>query len=374
MEDRQKLIRIAFLIPSSEIGGTERMLLLMLDNLPADMFYPPVVFTLKGYGKFPEELKKRGVKTYTFNLKSRPFDFIKLFYCIKKESPDILHSFLFYGNIIGRITGKVLKVRVVLNSQRSTDPWRKKYHWLIDHITANWTDMIISNSFKGKEVLITEGRISPEKVIVIPNGIKLPEFERGITKEQLGISPCEYIVGTVGNLREAKGHIYIVKSAPLILKEFPNTKFIIIGEGSQKNFLMKEIERLRISDRFIFTGFVDNPYSIVSLFDVFVFPSLWEGCPVGLLEAMMLGKSCVAFPVGDIPYIIEDGISGLLVDYKSVDKLADGVIKLLKDKEMRDRLGQGAYKRIIGQFTFDSMMKKYISVYDEYIALKRNKG
>ena len=368
------MIKISFLIPSSEIGGTERMLLLMIENLPADIFSPPVVFTIKGYGRFIDELKKRGIRTYTFNLKFRPFDFIKLLYCIRKESPDILHSFLFYGNLTGRVVGKILKIPVVISSQRSTDPWRKRYHWIIDRFTAKWADIIISNSNRGRDVLIEKAGISPGKIRVISNGIRLSKPEREIKREDFGIASSEYIVGTVGNLREAKGHIYIISAAPLILKEFPHTKFIVVGEGELKYALIKETERLKISDRFIFTGFVDNPTDIVSLFDVFVFPSLWEGCPVGLLEAMMLGKSCIAFPVGDIPYIIEDGISGLLVEYKSIEKLASAVITLLKDKKLREYMGNAAHKRVVEHFSLEIMMKEYISTYLELIDFKRKKG
>ncbi len=359
------MIKISFLIPSSEIGGTERMLLLMIENLPADIFSPPVVFTIKGYGKFIDELKKRGIRTYTFNLKFRPFDFIKLLYCIRRESPDILHSFLFYGNLAGRIAGKILKIPVIISSQRSTDIWRKRYHWIIDRITACWTDIIISNSFSGRDALIEKGGISPEKIRVIPNGIKLYEPKKVIKRDDFGIKSSEYIVGTVGNLRKAKGHIYIISAAPLILKEYPDTRFVIVGEGELKDALIRETERLKISDRFIFTGFVDNPTDIVSLFDVFVFPSLWEGCPVGLLEAMMLGKSCIAFPVGDIPYIIEDGVSGLLVKYKSIEKLASAVITLLKDKQLREDMGNAAHKRVVEHFSLEVMMKRYISTYIE---------
>jgi len=374
MEDKKPLIKISFLIPSSEIGGTERMLLLMIENLPSDVFYPPVVFTIKGYGRFTDELKSRGIKTYTFNLKSRPFDFIKLLYCLKKEAPDILHSFLFYGNITGRIAGRILKIPVVISSQRSTDPWRKRYHWIIDRLTMRWTDMVISNSFTGRDVLIEKGRITPEKVVVIPNGIKTFKDVRKATREQLGVGPSEYIIGTVGNLREAKGQGYIILSAPLVLERFPETRFIIVGEGGLKGALIKETERLGISDRFIFTGFVDNPAGIISLFDIFVFPSLWEGCPVGLLEAMALGKSCVAFPVGDIPYIIEDGISGLLVEYRSVEGLATAIITLLKDRKLREDIGNAARKRIEERFSLDVMMRRYISTYLDLLLLKGRKG
>lgn len=368
----EKLIKISFLIPSSEIGGTERMLLLMIENLPRDIFLPPVVFAMKGAGQFTDELKRRGIRTKIFNLKRRPFDFIKLLYSINKESPGILHSFLFYGNLAGRIAGKILRVPIVISSQRSTDLWRKRWHWLLDRFTAEWTDIIISNSYRGNDVLVEKAGISPKKIRVIPNGIRAPKSDKTISKP-LGISGAEYIVGTVGNLRKAKGHRYIIMAAPLILKECPNTKFIIVGDGELKDSLIKEAKKTGVSENFIFTGFMDNPADIIPLFDVFVFPSLWEGCPVGLLEAMMLGKSSVAFPVGDIPYIIEEGKSGLLVEYKSVEKLASAVVALLKNRELRDEIGKAAYKRALERFSHKVMMEQYLSAYLELIDFKSKK-
>lgn len=372
MEDKRP-IKISFLIPSSEIGGTERMLILMLEGLPSDIFSPPAVFAIRGPGKFTRELEKRGIRVYTFNLKTRPFDFIRILSAIKNESPDILHTFLFYGNITGRIIGKILKIPIVISSQRSTDPWRKKYHWIMERLTAGWTDIIISNSYKGRDILIKRAGIPPEKIKVIPNGIRLNITVKKITRESLGIGPDEYIVGTVGNLRKAKGHIYLILSAPFILKELPNTRFVIIGEGELKDLLIKETKRIGVFEKFVFTGFVDNPADIVSLFDVFVFPSLWEGCPVALLEAMMLARSCVAFPAGDIPYIVENGINGVLVEDRSSEALARAVVSLLKDKELRERMGKAAYKRVCEHFSLEVMMKGYISVYLECLAKRRER-
>ncbi len=369
MEDKKR-IKISYVIPSSEIGGTEKMLMTMLESLPADIFYPPVVFTIKGKGRFTEELKKMKVNAHIFNLKKNPFQFLKLLKTIKEEHSDILHSFLFYGNLTGRLCGRLLKIKVVISSQRSADAWRKKYHWLIDRITSGWTDIIISNSHSGKNALVKKAGIDPSKISVIPNGIKKSDILYPLSKEDFGITPEELIVGTVGNLRKSKGHIYIIKAAEIVLKKLPDTRFVIVGEGQLRQKLIKETEKAGIADRFIFTGFIKDAVSVIHLFDIFVFPSLWEGCPVSLLEAMSEGKPCIAFSSGDIPYIIEDGKSGLLIPVAYYEKLASDIIKLAMDKNLRETVSENAKKRVEEFFSFDRMMQEYISVYKKTVAIK----
>jgi len=350
------------------------MLINMAENLPQDIFYPPVVFAIKGKGMFTEELQKKDIRFHIFNLKKNPFHLLKLLKTIRKEEPDILHSFLFYGNLAGRLCGHLLKIKVVISSQRSTDAWRKRYHWIIDHLTSRWSDIIISNSYSGKNELIKKAGIAPSKILVIPNGIKKSPLSTSFSREYFGISPKEFIVGTVGNLRKPKGHIYLLRAAVMVLERFPDTRFLIVGKGELKERLMAETKRLGIDNKFIFTGFIKDAVSVIRLFDIFVFPSLWEGCPVSLLEAMGEEKPCIAFSAGDIPYIIEDGKSGLLITGYSCEKLAAGIMKLIVDEDLRKDIGKNARLRVEDFFSFDEMMRRYISVYREMVALKRKNG
>lgn len=370
----KKKIKLSFVISGSEIGGSEKMVLLMAESLPAETFSPPVVFAIKGTGKFTEELSRKSIRNFVFNLKANPFEFIRLFRAVRKESPDIIHSFLFYGNLAGRITGRLLKTPAVISSQRSTDPWRTKLHWLADGFTSRWADLIISNSFAGKKALTEKAGIPVEKIEVIPNGIKFDKASVAYRREDFGIKASERIVGTVGNLRSPKGHKHLVSAAPLILKKFPNVRFMIVGEGDLKRKLVEQAEKTGVAERFVFAGFIPSAAEVINLFDVFAFPSLWEGCPVSLLEAMGRGKPCAAFSVGDIPFIIEDGVNGLLIPPESPEKLAEGIISLLEDGKRSGQMGENAKKRVETEFSFDAMMRKYTAAYEKAVDLKRKKG
>ena len=363
MEDKR--IKIAYVISASEIGGTEKMLLLMIENLGTEKFQPPVVFALKGRGKFTEELRKIEIKTYTFNLKKNPFLFIPFVKAVKRESPRILHTFLFYGNLAGRICGRMLKIPVVISSQRSIDAWRKWYHWKIDGFTSRWADLIISNSFAGKDVLAAKSRIPSCKIAVITNGISLDKRESAVDRRSLGVKRTGVVVGTIGNLRKAKGHIYLVKAAEIVLKEFPLTTFVITGEGNLRGYLLREADKRGIADNFVFTGFRADAEEVVQLFDIFVLPSLWEGFPVSLLEAMKYARPAVAFAVADVPFIIEDGKSGFVVPVKSHEQLALKIMALVKDGELRKAMGQRGEKRLKERFSLERMLRDYTAVYEK---------
>jgi len=348
-------IRIAYLIGSSEIGGTEKMILTIAKNIDKNLF-DFVFFCIKGEGKFTEKLRKLNYKVYVLNLKKNPFSFIKLFIYIKREKIDILQSFLFVANIIGRIYGKLIKIKLIISSQRSTDEWRKWYHWFIERITKNLVDIYISNSYTAKDVLIKKAKIPRKKIKVIHNGIEIPEKIEKLKKDYIAI-------GTIGNLRKAKGHFNLIKAAKIVVEKYKNVKFYIIGEGELKEEILKMIKEEKLENFFILTGYVEDVYSYLKIFDVFVLPSLWEGCPVSLLESMGYGIASIATDVGDVPYIIENGKDGFIVEKNDYLKLSEKIIYLIENEEERKKIGEKAREKIKNYFSYEEMIKKYSSIY-----------
>jgi glycosyltransferase involved in cell wall biosynthesis len=348
-------IRIGYLIGSSEIGGTEKMILTIAKNIDKNLF-DFVFFCIKGEGKFTQKLRELNYKVYVLNLKKNPFSFIKLFIYIKREKIDILQSFLFVANIIGRIYGKILKIKLIISSQRSTDEWRKWYHWLIERITKNLVDIYISNSYTAKDVLIKKAKIPRKKIKVIYNGIEIPEKIEKLKKDYIAI-------GNIGNLRKAKGHFNLIKAAKIVVEKYKNVKFYIIGEGELKEEILKRIKEEKLENFFILTGYVEDVYSYLKIFDIFVLPSLWEGCPVSLLESMGYGIASIATDVGDVSYIIENGKDGFIVEKNDYLKLSEKIIYLIENEEERKKIGEKAREKIKKYFSCEEMVEKYASIY-----------
>ena len=379
------------------------MLLALLGKIDRDKF-DVFVCALKSGGPLIEEARKIGVRG---ECSINP---IRLALLIKREKPDILHTFLFHANILGRVIGRLCGVPVIISSQRSVDKWRKHWHTLVDRWTSRFCNLIISNSEAGRKILIEREKINPGKIITIYNGIDASEFEIEVNisekRREFGFSPEDIIIGIIANLRKVKGHRYLfeavanicsgrVYSANVVAKsrhsaevgsvrgsaEFalPNVeqsrphveqsrplhKLLVIGDGELKQELINLAEKLGIKDSVIFTGFRNDIPEVLKVIDILALPSLWEGFPVSILEAMASAKPVIASRVGGIPEEIIDEETGLLVPPKNVPALEKAILKLISDQEKSKKMGEAGRKRVEEYFTLDKMIKKTEEVYDK---------
>ena len=371
MEDNR--IKILYLVNSSEIGGAEKSLLLLIDNIDRTKFEISVI-CLRGTGIFTEELKIRNIPVFIFNIKKKPFSIFNVYITIKRIKPDIIQSFLFISNIIGRIAGKLAGVKVIISSQRSVDKWRRWYHWKIDRLTSKFTTLIISNSFSGKRVLVEKGKIKSKKIIVIPNGVKSNQKRKPYLKREIGFDVEETVIGTVGNLREVKDHKTFIKVASEISRKFQNIKFLIAGKGPLERELKKIAELSGLKKKIVFVGFIKEIEKVYSAIDIFVLTSFWEGCPLSILEAMSFGIPVVSFSVGDVPYIIQNGKDGFFVKDRDFTELIEKIKLLLKNETLRDKIGKNAKEKIRREFTVEKMVKRYTDIYLNLLKQDKTKG
>jgi len=371
MEDNR--IKILYLVNSSEIGGAEKSLLLLIDNIDRTKFEISII-CFRGVGIFTDELKIRNIPAFIFNIKKKPFSLFNVYITIKRIKPDIIQSFLFISNIIGRIVGKLAGVKIIISSQRSVDKWRRWYHWKIDRLTSKFTTIIISNSFSGKKVLIEKGKITPEKIIVIPNGVKIMDGKIPSLKKEFGFEENSMVIGTVGNLREVKDHKTFIKAGSKISKNFQNIRFLIAGKGPLERELKKFAELSGIKNMIVFIGFIKEIEKVYSAIDIFVLTSFWEGCPLSVLEAMSFGIPVVSFSVGDAPYIIQNGKDGFVVKNRGFTELIEKIELLLKNETLRDKMGKNAKEKIMREFTVEKMGKRYTDVYLNLLKQHKTKG
>jgi glycosyltransferase involved in cell wall biosynthesis len=357
--------KIAYILPSKEIGGTEKMTVSLAKNIKKYGF-DCFVITLQSKGEFTHLLSENNIKSYTLNLKKNIFrGFIKFVFIIFKEKPSILHSFLFWGNLFAKCTGSLFFIPVIC-SQRSTDDWKKPIHWYIEHFTSFLCKIIISNSLAGKNVLVEKGKINSDKIIVIPNGIDINKIPAKAIFEKPKFFENKIIIGSIGNLRKAKGYEYLLKSIKIITEKYKNIMFIIAGKGKEYQNLLNMSNNLNISEYVKFVGFIKEIYSYISFFDILVIPSLWEGFPVIALEAMAMKKPIVATNSGDIPIIINNGSNGLIVEPKDPSSMANAIIYLLNNPQIRQNMGENGYKKIIKEYTLDKMVQKYAEIYKNF--------
>jgi len=360
------MIKICYVIGTLEIGGAERQLLQLVKNLDKQRFLPVLLTLRDGRMRkdFEEAVKVRVVgKRWKFD----PLFLLELTKIIKQEKPDILHTFMFTSNTWGRIAGIITGVPVIVASERSMDSWKKWYHFLIDKILGFFTKKIVCNSEEVKNLCVSKLKLRDQKFTVIINGIDLDFYEETSVKleikKEFGIEEGERIVLSGGRLSWEKGLEYLVYSAKRVINEFPAVKFLIAGEGPEKEKLKKLVEKLLLKNKVVFTGYRKDLPFIIKTSDIVVLSSLWEGMPNLLLEAMALGKPIVATNVGGCKEIIKDGKNGFLVEVKDVENLAERILVLLKNQTLCTKMGERGFEIVKSNFALSKMIGKYERIY-----------
>ena len=340
--------------------------------------YEVTVCTLLGRGSLIEEAKKLGVHAVSLNMKGKwDISVIPRFFSfLRKYRIDILHTYLYHANILGRILGHVAGIPIIISSQRTTefygqkksDRWRRGYRIFLDKWTSQFCCLIISNSEAGRRFLIKKG-IDPAKIITVHNGIDLdksiPRIAPEEKKRQCGLKQDSMLVGIIANLTEVKGHYYFLQAAQEVLKHIPQAEFLIVGDGPLREDIEKLSKNLGISARVNFMGFRQDIPEILSILDVFVLSSLWEGFPVSILEAMAAVKPVIASRVGGILEAVIDGKTGILVPPEDEKALAGAIEFLLKEDKIAGEMGLAGRRHVEEHFNLQRMTGEIEAAYEK---------
>jgi len=243
----------------------------------------------------------------------------------------------------------------------------------LEEETAKKATLIVTISQYSLEKIKQFYNVDEAKVRIVPNGVDPEKFkpfeDQAAVKRQFGLenAPC---VLFVGSLIPRKGLPFLVEAAKKIVKEYRETKFIIVGEGPLKNQLLRKLEAANLSGNFTFLGNVkeDMLPAVYNCADVFALPSIQEGQGIVLLEAQASAKPVVAFDVGGVNEALLNVETGLLVKRGSTDKFADAIMKLLSDTALREKMGANGRRFVAENFTWDICAQKMLNVYHEALA------
>jgi glycosyltransferase involved in cell wall biosynthesis len=250
---------------------------------------------------------------------------------------------------------------------------RKVYDKLMAPSVLNSVDRIIGVSHHEMELLQEIIKFDNSKIRYVPNGIDFSRFEPIPKKDkfQKKFKLKGNIVLYVGRLASNKGLEVLVKSAPAVLKEHPETKFVFVGEDEgMKEILIKQATRLGIQKNLLFTGHIKDEELFLSAFaacSVFVLPSEYEAFGIVLLEAMACKKPVIGTRVGGVPEAIGPEGAGVVVDYDDADALAVEINKLLHDEKLRMKMGEIGRSRVKENFPWESVVDQIEEVYAELI-------
>jgi len=360
--------KICYVIGTLEIGGAERQLLKLLKYMDKEKFLP-VFIALRG-GAMRKEFEKM-VKVIVIGKRWKidPVLLFRLIKVIKAEKPDILHTSMFTSNTWGRIAGKIAHVPFIIGSELCVDLGKRWYHRLMDRALLPFTDIIIANSDAVKKFYQKTERIPEEKLIVINNGVELEELpdieENPLFRENLGIEKKGFIIGAGGRFTEQKGFMYLLRAIPEVLKVYPESTFIFVGDGPLRQYFEDYVRENKLKGSVVFTGYRKDILKIFALCDIIAVPSVFEGLPNVVLEGMFLSKPVIGTDIPEIAYLVDDGTTGLLVPVKNTRELAEKIILLLQKPELRRSMGEKGHNVVRDRFSLSAMVRNYEKVYSE---------
>lgn len=392
-------IKILYIITRMIPGGAARIVLSLCKNLDKNKYDIVLLYGQDGsIHDLKEELADCNIKFIiipelrrNINIIKDAVALIKIYLFIKRERFDIVHTHTSKAGVLGRFAARLAGAPVVVHTPHghifmpgasingvSENRLKMNSLLLIERFLSFFSDRIISLSNDEKKAEIKLKIAKPDKFVTIYNGIDAQECSQlkmdvSKTKEGLGI-PLDYaVLGTIGRLEPEKGQRYFIEAAKLVLEKMPKVKFLIIGEGTLKKELQDYAAKLGIVDCITFLGLRKDIYTLLSIMDIFVLPSLYEGFGIAILEAMSACLPVVASNVGGIPEVIVDGQTGFLVKPANPKDLADKILLLLNNKDMRLAIGQRARKRVEDFFDLKMMTKDTECLYEQLSKAKIRK-
>jgi glycosyltransferase involved in cell wall biosynthesis len=317
-----------------------------------------------------ETLESMGVDiTYLAKAKFDPSTLSALLSVIDAKKIDILHLHGYGATTFGRIAAAMRGLPVVLHEHANltSTPWFQR---VADVMLERFTDIAIAVSESTAEFVVQARRVRPSRVKVVYLGAPLEEFGQvrapedvAAARVELGATPSDFVIGTVTRLHDSKGNSYLVDAAKIVLAARPDARFLLFGEGPLLDSLKAQAASLGLGDRFIFGGFQKDVARVLSTFDLSVFPSLWEGTPLTLFEALAAGRPIVATDADGLLDVLTDELDALIVPKRDAAALARRMLELMSDPVLRARLA--AEGRVTAKsYDIAAFVRKMEQLYD----------
>lgn len=336
-----------FGVAGSTIHGVSRFLARIFPRFDRDRFEVRLV-GLRRSDTATEHLREQGLEIHC--LGKGKFDLSTLgalSHLVREWRPDVLHLHGYGATNFGRLAARRAGVLNIVH-EHFVDPAMPRVQVPWDFFLARCADQAIAVSHSVREFMVRQRFIPADRIELLRYGTPLDEFKPAPPEQVAaerrgwGIPPGARMVGTVGRLDEQKGLRYLLGSAPEILAEHPDVRFLMVGDGPLLARLRSQCERLGIADRVIFTGHASEVPLMLSMMDVQVFPSLWEGTPLAMFEAMSMCRAIVSTDVDGLGEVLRHGETALLVRPRDSEGLAQAVRRLLRDTELARRLASQA--------------------------------
>ena len=364
---------LAELAGSASYGGGERYLELLCDRLDRARYRALLI--CPEAGPFVGRMKERGVETHLVHLAPlfNPVALWRLTRLLVRERVTILQTHgaraNFYGRIAGRLAGVPVIISTVHNSLKDYEvrPFKRWLYMYLLRLTLPLVHRIICVSDANRRDLIEECPAVAAKTQTVYNGVDPSAFpsqpDRQTVRQELGTTQGPVLV-TIGRLTDQKGHRYLLQALPRLLETWPQLCCVFVGEGELRDALHDMAIDLGVEHACRFVGVREDIADILAAADLFVLPSLSEGFPFVLLEALAMGRPVVASRVNGVPELIEDHKTGLLVPARDPQALAAAIREVLSDPTAASKMGADGRAVVRERFTVDQMVANTTAIFD----------
>jgi glycosyltransferase involved in cell wall biosynthesis len=321
------------------------------------------------------QFRKAGIEVRSLGL-SRKTEIgvaLRLRALLKELRPDIFHTYLLHGNVLGRLIGRLVNVPVIIGSERTIGQARR-WGRLATRLTNPLTDAVEVNSEICGHAVEEDLGVPRDKIEVVCSGLDLTAYGSVINRDELraelGAAAGQHLIVYIGRLRPVKGVEYGIRAFVLAYSQRPDIRMAIAGEGDQKEYLQSLTNELGAEEQVKFLGVRNDVPELLNAADSVLMPSLNEGFPRTAIEAMAAGKPLVATNVGGTPEAVVDGSTGILVPARDADALAKVIVDLVGDVELQARLGKTGRERAEKNYSVERYVSRLDEMYRKYSGIK----
>lgn len=366
-----KGLRVLHVVGSLDVGGAQKLTALVATGLDPQRF-DVTVLNLGPSGLHSHELRGRGIRVIDLGLPMRPrltdiprivaaiWDLSRIFF--SRPRWDIVHTHLFRTSVLCAIPARLSGSRLFGTVHRTYYQWQP----MVERVLAPLHEAIVVDSAAVGRILQAASHIPEGKYVVIHNGIDVSDFDSAPTRAQaratLQIADADVVIAEIAHLEPHKGQQILIEAFDQLADD--RVRLLLVGDGSARPGLERQVAELRLSDRVTFTGSRADLPVLLAAADILALPSTYEGFGIVQAEAMYFRLPVVATDRGGSTEVVQDGITGYLVPFGDVTALADRLGQLIASPELRRRFGEAGRARVLERFTQQAMTARYAELYD----------
>ena len=383
-------MRVLLAINGTDFGGTETVLVSIAGELQ-DRGHHVEVLSLKPPGRVAEQLRGLGISVGTLGMSEKVGLFasipavLRLAARLRRGRFDLIHSFLPRANVLTRIANRLSgQCLPHVSREESTDHRRARVVSALNRWTSGWTSVVLAVSPEVRSALTRRDRLPAARVEILENGVDLEAIEReprADLRRELDLPEHSFLMCAAGRLVPVKGHGYLIDALGELLPRHPSTHLVIVGDGPEEERLRRRSTRMGVDGNVHFLGFRRDLIPLLKAVDLLVLPSLQEGLPLTMLEAMACGVPVAATAVGEIPAVIEHGRSGFLIappapwgeqttirseataEVPPWPSLVEALTWMVENEQPRGKLARRARAEVVGRYGIAGLVSRLETIY-----------